>query len=272
MEIYKYTDYNSMMNDILNGEYVVNIPIIHDDSKLSFLGNLLKYPNINKSNIHNVLVSIINKLKTILFSEQINNMLLEHTKKEWNTLDKDIFCNHDCKCLSNINDHMENRKQYENFVNNLEEKLSEQKTYSQYLSEDELGEYSSLHLRNSIDEINSKCKNILNSLDYDINLIKNEITKINSINTEVLLDMTMKHDTLYKELNGNSDIHKNIQNIYMNYILILNLLKKHILNMEKIYLNIKENIQTRCDNVNDMIKNVKKSDITNDSKDELTFF
>lgn len=275
MEIYKYTDYNSMIDDILNGEYVVNVPILSDDSKLSFLGNLLKYPNINKSNIHNVLVSIINKLKTKLFSEQIDNMLLEHTKNEWDSNSddhQDIFCNHDCKCLSNLNDHMETRKLYEDLVNNLEEKLSEQKIYSQHLSEDDLGEYSALHLRNTVDEVNSKCESILKSLDYDINLIKNERTKIDSINIELLLDMTMKNERLYRELNSNSDIHKNIQNMYMNYVLLLNLLKKQIYNMERIYLIIKENIQNKCNNVNEMIKGVKTSEVDLNKKDELSFF
>lgn len=274
MEIYKYTDYNSMIDDIINGEYVINVPIIKDDSKLSFLGNLLNFPNINKSNIHNLLISIINKIKTQLFSEQINNLLLEHIKKEWNakTDNGEIFCNHNCDCLKNLKDHITNKKKYDEFIDKLEEKLSEKDTYSQYLSEDDLGEYSSLHLRNSVDDVNSKCQNILISLDTDINLIKNEIIKINKINTELLLDMTMKHDGLYKELNENTEIHNNIQNIYMNYVLLLNLLKKHIYNMENIYLNFKNNIQSKCNNLNELLKGINKSEINTENKEELSFF
>lgn len=273
MDIYKYTDYNSMINDILDGEYVINLPIIHDDKKMSFLGNLLSYPNINKSNIHNILVSIINKIKTQLFSEQINNQLLEHVKKEWNSNDnQEIYCNHECNCLSNLKEHVKNKKEYEIFINNLEEKLSDKKTYSQYLSEEDLGEYSSLHLRNLVDDINSKCNTIISSLDKDINLIKNEIIKIKSINIDLLLDMTMKNDTLYKELNSNSDIHKNIQTIYMNYVLLLNLLKKQIYNMENIYVNIKNTVQEKCNNLNEMLKGVKNSEIDLNKKQELSFF
>ena len=44
--------------------------------------------------------------------------------------------------------------------------------------------------------LKDKCKTILQSLDNDIESIKSEKNKIDSINTNFLLDMSMKPDYL----------------------------------------------------------------------------
>ena len=78
---------------------------------------------------------------------------------------------------NNINEHLTNKQQYEELVNRLEEKFSEQKVYSKMLPETELGEYSVLGLANNMDDIKNKCSIIIQKLQKDLDLIDVEKKK-----------------------------------------------------------------------------------------------
>ena len=147
MSKYDYKDYKTLLDDITSGNYVIQQPIYVDNEPISFLGNLLNYSNIDKTNIHKILLSILNKIKTELFKQQLKKTgsnMQELVSKQWlseDTEDKQenkIFCDHDCECLGNVKDHMNNIGDYGRFVNELEEKLSDQKVYSKLLPEQEL--------------------------------------------------------------------------------------------------------------------------------------
>ena len=270
MEDYEYQDYKSLLEDIINGKYVINQPLMIDGNKVSFLGNLLNYPHINKSNLHKILLSILNKIKTEIFKNNLNNncsKMVEHVEKEWNLEDNQLFCDHDCTPLSNLGDHIQNKKKYLDFLNKLEEKFSEQKVYSKMLPENELEEYSILELRNSIDDINKKCKETTDLLDRDLNLIEREKYKIDNIDLSLLLDLSMKHINLYQELykkdNSVRDISPNIHNLYMNYTLVINLLKKQINHIHQIILDAKQEILKRCKNVNELLGETQSSRVRN---------
>ena len=75
MSKYDYKDYKTLLDDITSGNYVIQQPIYVDNEPISFLGNLLNYSNIDKTNIHKILLSILNKIKTELFKQQL--------KKNW---------------------------------------------------------------------------------------------------------------------------------------------------------------------------------------------
>ena len=99
MENYEYQDYKSLLEDITNGKYVINQPLKIDGNEISFLGNLLNYSHINKSNLHKILLSILNRNKTEIFKNNLNNncsKMVEHVGKEWNLEKNDLFCDHDC--------------------------------------------------------------------------------------------------------------------------------------------------------------------------------
>ena len=198
--------------------------------------------------------------KTQVFS-QIGN--LTDVKNEWSLNDNVIFCDHNCSCMDNLHSHIKNKNDYENFIDKLEERFSEQKVYKNLLPESELEQYSNIELRNSVDDTKDKCKTILQSLDNDIESIKSEKNKIDSINTNFLLDMSMKPDYLYNEIDNDITISSNIHNIYMNYVLLINLLKKHIYHIEEYYMNLKQQILSRCDNTSDLLNNLSCSDLDN---------
>ena len=279
MNNYTYTNYNDLINDIINGNYIINQPIIIDDNKISFLENLLNYSNIDSSNLHEALEMMINKLKQKLYNEQLKPnvySLINHIKNEWDTSeDNCLFCDHNISEFSGINKHLQNLDDYKQLVNNLENKFTEQKTYSQILPESELGEYSVLELSNSFDDIQKKCNTVLDIIQEDLDILQDEKNKINSIDISLLLDISLKHINLYKEMSGDTtNIDENINNIFMNYTLVLNLLKKQINYLTKIMLDIKKEILGNCEMLNSFIENVDSSKIKKigGSNRDLTFF
>ena len=280
MTEYQYVDYNNLIDAITNGIYTINQPIMVNDNKISFLENLLNYSNIDKGNLHEILVEIINRIKKKLYQEQLNpnvQLLMNHVKGEWtndNDDDNNLFCDHDCLNINNMNEHLNNKKDYEDLVNRLEEKFSEQKVYSKMLPETELGEYSVLGLANSMDDIKNKCSIIIQKLQKDLDLIDGEKEKIDNIDLSLLLDLSLKHINLYKEIdeNNNENIDKNINNIFMNYTLVINLLKKQINHLRNIILEIKQEVLNKCGNIDELMGNVETGQKQANCENELSFF
>ena len=269
--IYEYKDYKTLLGDITSGNYVIHQPISVDNEPISFLGNLLNYSNIDKTNIHKILVSILNKIKTELFKQHLKKSgttMLKHVQGEWSDnediKDKEVFCDHDCGCLDNVQQHMINKNEYEKFINELEDKFSEQKVYSKMLPEHELEDYSVLELSNSIEDINNKCKMIIDQLDRDLNLINAEKYKIENIDLSLLLDLSMKHINLYQQLNtdtNQTEISPNIHNLYMNYTLVINLLKKQVNHIRNIIINLKKEVEDKCNNMKELLNNTSSSNV-----------
>ena len=87
-----------------------------------------------------------------------------------------------------------------------------------------------------ISEFNENIGEITSELDsFEENL--------NNLNSCVLLDLSMKNKRLYLEFNDMTDdknIPENIQNIFLNYLLILNLLKKQIIYYKKTIKKVEE--------------------------------
>ncbi len=278
MSKYEYKDYKTLLDDITSGVYVVQQPIFVDNHPISFLGNLLNYSNIDKTNLHKILISILNKIKTELFKQQLKktgSTMVEYIHNQWISDEDDksfkdkLFCEHDCECLGNVKDHMDRKAEYEEFINELEEKFSEQKVFSKMLPEEELNEYSVLELRNSIEDINKKCKMITDELDKDLNLITAEHHKIEKIDLSLLLDLSMKHINLYQQLNtdtNQTEVSPNIHNLYMNYTLVINLLKKQINHIRNIIIDLKKDVERICFNINELLNHTESSKIKYTSK------
>ena len=279
MEMYTYSDYESMINDIVNGNYVINQPMNNDGNKISFLENILNYSNINSENIHEILENILHMIKAKLYKEQLKpnvTQLLNHIKKEWNN-DKEncLFCDHNCSQFEGLQPRLQEMNDYENLVKKLEEKFMTQKTYSTMLPESELGEYSVLELSNSLDDLQKKCSQVNDNIYREIDLLNNEKAKIDNIDISLLLDISLKHIQLYKEINNDdTDISENIHNIFMNYTFVLNLLKKQINHLIRIMLEIQSNVNSKCELLNTFIEDIETSKIQKigSSNRDLTFF
>ena len=279
MTDYQYIDYSNLIDVITKGNYIINQPLIVDGNKISFLEKILNYSTIDQSNLHLLLVEIINKIKKKLYQEQLNQnvqLLMNHVQGEWlNGMDKmenncNLFCDHECKDIINVQEHIHNKKEYEDLVNRLEEKLSEQKVYSQMLPETELEEYSVLQLANSVDDVKNKCDFIIQKIQKDLDLINTEKEKLDKIDLSLLLDLSLKHINLYKEINenNNEDIDEKINNIFMNYTLVINLLKKQINHLRNIILEVKQDVLNNCGNIDELMETIE----TGQKENETTFF
>ena len=123
------------------------------------------------------------------------------------------------------------------------------------LIEDELVDNIDIFLT-SIEEFNNNTDEILNEI--------NEYEKeLNKINIHVLLDLSMKDKKLYLEYNNidkDDRIPVKIQNIFLNYIYILNLIKKHIIYYRKVIDRVKEISKNMGNYSKDSKMKVKKSD------------
>jgi len=279
MDSYTYSDYESMINDIINGNYVINQPMNYEGNKISFLENLLNYSNINSENIHEILENILHMIKSKLYKEQLKpnvTHLLNHIKNEWDTEnDNCLFCDHNCSQFNGIQPRLQEMNDYENLVKKLEEKFMTQKTYSNMLPESELGEYSVFELSNSLDDLQRKCSQVNENIQREIDLLNNEKEKIRNIDLSLLLDISLKHIQLYKEINNDeTDINENIHNIFMNYTFVLNLLKKQINHLIRIMLEIQSNVNSKCELLNTFIEGIETSKIQKigNSNKDLTFF
>ena len=78
MEFYQYKNYNDLLNDISNGEYVINQPINHNGEKMSFLNKLLEFTNIDKDNLHKIFEDIIGNIKYSLLKETKKHLFINY--------------------------------------------------------------------------------------------------------------------------------------------------------------------------------------------------
>ena len=98
--------------------------------------------------------------------------------------------------------------------------------------------------------------------------------KIDNIDLSLLLDLSLKHINLYKEIdeNNNENIDEKINNIFMNYTLVINLLKKQINHLRNIILEIKQEVLNKCGNIDELMGNVETGQKQANCENELSFF
>ena len=275
MECYQYKNYNDLLNDISNGEYVINQPINHNGEKMSFLNKLLEFTNIDKYNLHKIFEDIMNRIKYSLLKERKKTpvyKLLKHVKNEWDDNEKVLFCENG-KCVTNIGDYLQKSENSDEFIKNIENKMSEKKVFSKFLQEDEMDEYSEIELMNLAEESLKVCEKILSEMNADLVSINDEYQKLDSIDLNFILDLSLKHIELYECFNEGQkeSINKKIHNIFLNYALMINLLKKQYLHMRKIILEIKSKMNEKCNFIKDN-KNMFSKNLSNVENQDFNFF
>ena len=264
MSYYEYNDYNDLLNDVSNGEYIINQPMMYNGEKMSFLNKLLDFSNIDNENLHNVLYDIINRIKISLLKENKKEpvrKLLNHIKGEWNN-EKKLYCENDCGCMNNVGDFTKQTSETEDFVKNIEHKMSEKNVFSKLLKEKEMGEYSNIELLNLGEDALKKCDMLLNSFNKDLIEINNEKQKIESIDLDFILDLSLKHVELYECFNDEDKkeiINENLHNIFLNYAMMISLLKKQYSHTENIIQKLKSRINESCNFIKKFMKQFNNS-------------
>ena len=250
-----FIDIKILVKEMIEGLIQINRPLIitsndrTNTEELSFLSHILKYNNVKKETIfiflNEVLVVFNNQLKKMMRNSNIQNFI-NNIKSEWDDfsdiLFKEEFDEEQVKLMediiNNINELCKRFKELNTSV--------ESNNITDVIQQDDLVDRMNTFVK-SVQEFNSNIEEISNELNrYESNL--------NKLNTCILLDLSMKNKKLYLEFNDISEdnnIPENIQNIFLNYIFILNLIKKQILyykntikKVEEISENMKKHIET----------------------------
>ena len=259
-----YIDMRSLVRKMIEGEIQLNKPINLTSKdrtgteQISFLSHILKYNGVTKKTIFiflNETLEIFNNQILKLMRDPNALKFIDNVKKEWKDT-SDILFKYEISqekvvlienVLENINELCKEFKQ-------LTKKL-DSNDVTDTLVEDELMDDIS-KFTSSVEEFNKNVEEITK----DLNEYSNELDKINM---NLLLDLSMKDKSLYlqfNDVNKDDKISENIHNIFLNYSLILNLIKKHLI----YYKNIIDKVTEIASKMNNFTmkkkKEVKKSD------------
>ena len=233
-----------LVREMIEGKIQINKPLVITSSdrtnteELSFLSHILKYNNVKKNTmlifLNEVLEIFNNQIIKLMRNSNIQNYI-DNVKLEWDDssdiLFKDIFTEEQVKSMENI---MENINELCRGFKEINTSV-ESNNVTDLVEEDDLVDRMDTFV-GLISEFNENIGEITSELDrFEENL--------NELNSCVLLDLSMKNKRLYLEFNDMTDdknIPENIQNIFLNYLLILNLLKKQIIYYKKTIKKVEE--------------------------------
>ena len=63
-----------------------------------------------------------------------------------------MFCDENCGCMDNVGKYITESSKTDEFVKNIEQKISEKHAFSKLIKEEDMGEYSNIELLNMGDE------------------------------------------------------------------------------------------------------------------------
>ena len=233
-----------LVKEMIEGKIQINKPLVITSSdrtkseELSFLSHVLKYNGVKKETMFvflNEILEVFNKEMNKLMRNRNVQRYIDGIKGEWDDLSdilfKDLFSEDQVKLmesvLENINELCRRFKEINTSV--------ESNNVTDVVEEADLVDRMDTFVK-SIKEFNENTEEIMEKLDrYEGNL--------NKLNTCVLLDLSMKNKKLYLEFNGITEdrsIPDNIHNIFLNYLLILNLIKKQIVYYKKTVKKVEE--------------------------------
>lgn len=241
-----FIDMRTLVKKMIMGEIQINRPITltskdrTETECISFMSHLLKYNGVTKKNMFvflNETLSVFNmQLQKLMKNPNINNYI-QHVKSEWG-ITEDIL--HD-----NTNDELEsNVKLLEELVENMNDLCSKFRDTNikvdfnddnDVVYEDELIE--------NIDEFLSGVHKFNEHTDNLNKYIDEMVENIDKVNMEVLMDLSMKGKLLYLKFNDikkDDNISGFIHNIFLNYILIVNLIKKHLIYYKNVIKKVSE--------------------------------
>jgi len=233
-----------LVREMIEGKIQINKPLVITSSdrtnteELSFLSHILKYNNVKKNTmlifLNEVLEIFNNQIIKLMRNSNIQNYI-DNVKLEWDDssdiLFKDILTAEEVESMETI---MENINELCRGFKEINTSV-ESNNVTDIVEEDDLVERMDTFI-SLIHEFNANIGEINSKLDsYEENL--------NKLRGRVLLDLSMKNKRLYLEFNDmteDKNIPENIQNIFLNYLLILNLLKKQIIYYKKTIKKVEE--------------------------------
>jgi hypothetical protein len=263
----EYIELRDLLNKSVNGEIQLNKPIMltsrdrTETTTITFLNHLLKYNKIKKELLFTFYFHILNKFN-VKFNEYMEHNIfstyVQHVQKEWeydgNILYEEALEMEESK--KTIEELLENINILCGQFRELNDKVSTN-NMNDALVEDEMMEHMDIFLKN-ISELKDKIIDINNILDQ-------LSTNIEEINTNILLDLSMKDKSIYlmySKIDSDNKIPQYINIIFLNYVYTINLIKKHLIYYKRIISKV-------TDISSNMGKYVEESKDTIKSKDNL---
>jgi hypothetical protein len=236
----EFIDIKVLVKEMVMGKIQINKPLIitsedrTDSEEISFLSHILKYNGIKKETmfifLNEVLEVFNNQLRKLMRNGDIQNYI-DNIKGDWDDL-SDILFKADFE--------EEKVKLMEEILNNINELCRRFKELNENIESNNITDI--IQEEDLVDRMNTFVKSV-EEFKLNIEEITGELNRyegnLNKVNTCILLDLSMKHKNLYSKSNNNN-IPENIHNIFLNYLLILNLIKKQIIYYKKTITKVEE--------------------------------
>ena len=207
--------------------------------KISFLNHLIKYNGIKQDQLFTFYFKILgffNKMYKKMMSDETFDKFIQHIKKEWN-VEENILYEHDFK-LDNSRKTIEELLENMNILCRQFRELNGRvrtNNMMDVIEEDEM--------LDGMDTFLEKVRELSSEIEALSNILDPIIDNINKLNMGTLLDLSMKDKSMYLEfgdVDDNKNIPENINISFLNYVYILNLIKKHIIYYRRILSKVKE--------------------------------
>ena len=265
MEQWMYMDFETLMDRILSGDENIQEPfILHNItgdhvSKQSFINYLMNYENIHKENFLQVLNDIFH-----IFQQRMNQLHSNPNIK---------------KMVIRVNNEWMKPEREFTFINKLPEEVFHQKDeidkhYHQSCEFCNHTENTCNSLRVSpIDDITNSnnvdreadwglklCNELSEKIKSSMENVKTYIEQSKSYDLSLLIDLAIKHKSLYLKLNGDNpvsddSIPDNIHTIFSNFIYIFNLFHKQLIQYHHTLELLLEDLHQNCSKMTSIKKN-----------------
>jgi len=255
-----------LINKCITGEIQMGKPIILTSSdrsdivKVSFLNHLIKYNGIKQDQLFTFyfkMLGFFNELYENLMNEdETFDKFIQHIKKEWN-VEENIIYEHDFKLdrsRKTIEELLENMNTLCRQFRQLNDKVRTN-NMTDVVEEDEM--------LDGMDDFLNKIQELSQEIDDLSNFLDPIIEDINKLNTGILLDLSMKDKSMYLEMSDvdeNNKIPDNINISFLNYVYIINLIKKHIIYYRRILNKVNDISGNMSRYVEDSRETIKSKD------------
>ncbi len=242
----EHIELKRLVNMCVKGQIQIGRPIMltsrdrTQTTNVSFLNHLLKYNGIKQEKLFTLYFKILQMFNRF-FGDMMNksttfNRYVQHVKKEWNV---------DTHILYEYNTSLErSRKTIEQLLENMNILCRQFRELNMRVSTNNMTDVIvEDEMLDGMDEFLEKVRNISGEIDELSSVIDSISEGIEGLNMGTLLDLSMKDKTMYLEFGGVDDdvnIPENINISFLNYVYILNLIKKHIVYYRRILLKVKD--------------------------------
>ncbi len=252
-----------LIKKTVHGDIQINKPIMitsrdrTDTSMITFLNHLMKYNNIKKDDLFTFyfkMINIFNRRFSELMDIDIFNSYIQHVKKEWN---------HNDFILYEENVQVNNsKKKMEDVIENINTLCMQFKELNDNVRTNNMNDVIvEDDMMDSMDNFLNKIRELSSEMGDITSLLDQISENIDKLKIDILLDLSMKDKTIYlmfSDIDDNVEIPSNVNIIFLNYIYIINLIKKHIVYFRRIISKV-ENISTNMSKyVEDSKETVKR--------------